>query len=72
MHNQHFTQIIVCIVNPVQYEKYRIQLDFYYSSTYSTDFFKDVAFHVSLHVKFGYIGCCDFSNNNPQNSCLVT
>ena len=23
-------------------------------------------FHVSHHVKFGYMGFCDFSINNPQ------
>ena len=34
-------------------------------------FFKDVSFHVSSHVKFGYMGCCDFSINNPENTCLV-
>ena len=38
----------------------------------SPDFFKDVSFHVSFHVKFGNMGCCDFSINNPQNRCLVT
>ena len=38
----------------------------------STDFFKDVSFHVSFHVKFGNMRCCDFSINNPQNTCLVT
>ena len=38
----------------------------------SPDFFKDVSFHVSFHAKFGYMGCCDFSINNPQNTCLVT
>ena len=37
----------------------------------SPDFFKDVSFHVSFHVKFGNLRCCDFSINNPQNSCLV-
>ena len=26
---------------------------------------KDVSFHVSFHDKFGYMGCCDFSINNP-------
>ena len=31
---------------------------------HSPDFFKDVSFHVSFHVKFGYMGCCDFSINN--------
>ena len=36
------------------------------------DFFKDVSFHVSFHDKFGYMVCCDFSINNPQNTCLVT
>ena len=39
---------------------------------WSTDFLKDVSFHVSFHVKFSYMGCCDFSINNPQNTCLVT
>ena len=34
-------------------------------------FFKDISFHVSFHVKFGYVGHCDFSINNPQNTCLV-
>ena len=34
----------------------------------SPDFFKDVSFH----VKFDYMGCCDFSINNPENTCLVT
>ena len=29
-------------------------------------------FHASFHVKFGYMRCCDFSINNPQNTCLVT
>ena len=38
----------------------------------SPNFFKDVSFHVSFHVKFGNMRCCDFSINNPQNSCLVT
>ena len=23
-------------------------------------FLKDVSFHVSFHVMFGYMGCCDF------------
>ena len=44
----------------------------------SSNFLKDVSFHVSFHflfhvlfhVKFGYIGCCDFSINDPQNTCL--
>ena len=35
-------------------------------------FFKDESFHVSFQVKFGYMGCCDFSINNPQNVCLDT
>ena len=35
------------------------------------DFFKDLSFHVSFHVKFGIMRCCDFSINNPQNSCFV-
>ena len=43
----------------------------YQVSKLSPDFFKDVSFHVSFHVKFGYMGCCDFSINNPQNTCLV-
>ena len=30
------------------------------------DFLKDISFHVSFHVKFGYMGCCDFSINSPQ------
>ena len=47
----------------------------------SPDFFKAVSFHVvywplecnhQFHVKFGNMRCCDFSINNPQNSCLVT
>ena len=38
----------------------------------SPDFFIDVSFHVSFYIKFGYMGCCDFSSNNPQNTCLVT
>ena len=38
----------------------------------SPDFFKDVSFHVSFHVKFGNMRCCYFSINNPQNSCLIT
>ena len=25
------------------------------------------SFHVSFQVKFGYMGCFDFSINNPQN-----
>ena len=33
----------------------------------SPTFFKDVPFY----VKFGYMGCCDFSISNPQNTCLV-
>ena len=41
-------------------------------NNHSPDFFKDVSFHVSSHVKFGNMGCFDFSINNPQNSCLVT
>ena len=32
-----------------------------------TQLFKDVSFQ----VKFGYMGCCDFSINNPQYKCLV-
>ena len=28
--------------------------------------------HVSFHAKFGNMRCCDFSVNNPKNSCLVT
>ena len=24
------------------------------------------------HVKFGYMGCCDFRINHPQKTCLVT
>ena len=36
------------------------------------NFFTDVSFHVSFHVKFGNMGCCDISINNPQNSGLVT
>ena len=39
---------------------------------HSPDFFKGVSFHVLFHVKFGNMRCCDFSINNPQNSCLVT
>ena len=39
---------------------------------HSPDFFKDVSFNVSFHIKFGNMRCCDFSINNPQNSCLVT
>ena len=39
---------------------------------HSPDFFKDVLFHVSFHVKFGNMGCCNFSIANPQNTCLVT
>ena len=27
--------------------------------SHSPDFFKDVSFHVSFHVKFGNMGCCD-------------
>ena len=42
------------------------------SVQYSPNFLKDVSFHVSFHAKFGYMGCCDFSINNPQNTCLVT
>ena len=38
----------------------------------SPDFFIDVSFHVSFYIKFGYMGCCDFSSNNLQNTCLVT
>ena len=38
--------------------------------TQSPDFFKDVSIHVLFHVKFGCMGCCDFSTNNPQNTCL--
>ena len=38
----------------------------------SPDFFKAVSFHVSFHVKFRNMRCCDYSINNPQNSCLVT
>ena len=41
-------------------------------TAHTPDFFKDVSFHVSFHVKFGYMECCDFSTNNPQNTCLVT
>ena len=37
----------------------------------SPNFFKDVSFHVSFHVKFGNMGWRDFRINNPQNSCLV-
>ena len=32
---------------------------------------KDVSFHVSFHVKFRYMGCCDFSIDNPENIFLV-
>ena len=43
--------------------------------TYVSDshpvFLKDVSFHVSFNVKFGYMGSCDFSITNPQNTCLV-
>ena len=35
--------------------------------SYSPNFFKDVSFHVSFHVKFGNMGCFDFSINNPQH-----
>ena len=45
---------------------------FVYFQKQSPDFFKDVSFHVSFHFKFGNMGCCDFSNNNPRNTCLVT
>ena len=38
----------------------------------SPNFFKGVSFHVSFHVKFGNMRCCDFNINNPQNSCLDT
>ena len=38
-------------------------------SNHLPDFLKDVSFHVSLHVKFDYEGCCDFIINN---TCLVT
>ena len=41
-------------------------------SSRKTHFFKDVSFHVSFHVKSGYMGCFDFSINNLQNTCLVT
>jgi hypothetical protein len=34
-------------------------------------FLLDVSFHVSFHVKFGYMGWCDFNINNSQNTCLV-
>ena len=37
----------------------------------SPNFFIDVSFHDLFHVKFGYLGCCDFSINNPQNLCFI-
>ena len=40
--------------------------------TWVKTWFFHVTFHVSFDVKFGYMGFCDFSTNNPQNSCLVT
>ena len=43
-----------------------------YSITLSPTFLKDLSFHVSFHVIFGYMRCCDFSINNLQNTCLVT
>ena len=27
---------------------------------------------VSFFVNFGYMGCCDFSINNPKNTCFIT
>ena len=32
--------------------------------TQSSDLLKDVQFHVN----FGYMGCCDFSIDNPENA----
>ena len=40
------------------------------SVQYSPDLLKDVSFDVSFHAKFGYMGCCDFSIDNLQNTCL--
>ena len=31
------------------------------------NFFTDVSFHVSFHVKFGNMGCYDFSINNRSS-----
>ena len=61
--------------------KFKTLIDFYLVvervishrfSIHSPNFFKDVSFHVSFHVKFGNMGCCDFSIDNSQNTCLVT
>ena len=38
----------------------------------SPDFFKDIAFHVSFHIKLGYMRYFDFSIDNPQKTCSVT
>ena len=38
----------------------------------SPNLIKGVSFHISFHVKFGNMRFCNFSINNPQNSCLVT
>ena len=46
--------------------------DFNITLIYTPNFFKDESFNISFHVKFGYMGCCDFSINNPQNTSLVT
>ena len=35
-----------------------------FKNKFSPDFFKDVSFPVSFHIKFGYMGCFDFSNDN--------
>ena len=48
--------------------RYRLDI----SMKLTPNFFKDVSFHFSFHVKFRYMGCCDFSINNPQNTCFVT
>ena len=35
-----------------------------FKKKFSPDFFKDASFPVSFHIKFGYMGCFDFSNDN--------
>ena len=49
-----------------------LKLSFDYQNLTGNHLIKVVSFHVSFHVKFGNMGCCDFSINNPQNSYLVT
>ena len=66
-HNK-YQKSIFCYQRIERFPSKKIQI----CNRYSPNFLNDVSFHVSFHVKFGYMGCCDFSINNPQNTCLVT